>query len=94
LTTRAAKWATVQVGGGRTVSEVAGELACDWHTVNDAVTTYGGALLEADRKRLNKTTAIGLDETLIVSVVCHRTGVKQLWMNRQPIKPGTTEKLR
>ena len=47
LTTRAAKWATVQVGGGRTVSEVAGELACDWHTVNDAVTTYGGALLEA-----------------------------------------------
>ena len=41
LTTRAAKWATVQVGGGRTVSEVAAELACDWHTVNDAVTTYG-----------------------------------------------------
>jgi DNA-directed RNA polymerase subunit RPC12/RpoP len=38
LTTRAAKWATVQVGGGRTVSEVAAELACDWHTVNDAVT--------------------------------------------------------
>ena len=66
LTTRAAKWATVQVGGGRTVSEVAAELACDWHTVNDAVTTYGGALLEADRKRLNKTTAIGLDETSFI----------------------------
>ncbi len=66
LTTRAAKWATVQVGGGRTVSEVAAELACDWHTVNDAVTTYGKALLEADRKRLNKTTAIGLDETSFV----------------------------
>jgi transposase len=66
LTTRAAKWATVQVGGGRTVSEVAAELACDWHTVNDAVTTYGTALLEADRKRLNKTTAIGLDETSFV----------------------------
>ena len=45
LTTRAAKWATVQVGGGRTVSEVAAELACDWHTVNDAVCTYGEALL-------------------------------------------------
>jgi DNA-directed RNA polymerase subunit RPC12/RpoP len=59
LTTRAAKWATVQVGTGRTVKEVAGELSCDWHTVNDAVTTYGSALLEADRKRLNKTTAIG-----------------------------------
>ena len=63
LTTRAAKWATVQVGTGRTVSEVAKELDCDWHTVNDAVTTYGRALLEADHKRLNKTTAIGLDET-------------------------------
>jgi transposase len=66
LTTRAAKWATVQVGGGRTVLEVANELACDWHTVNDAVSTYGKALLEADRGRLNKTTAIGLDETSFV----------------------------
>lgn len=66
LTTRAAKWATVQVGGGRTVSEVAAELACDWHTVNDAVTTYGAALLAADRKRLNQTSAIGLDETSFV----------------------------
>ena len=56
LTTRAAKWATLQVGTGRTVKEVAGELDCDWHTVNDAVTTYGRALLEADRRRLNKTT--------------------------------------
>src|SRR6201988_5573582 len=63
LTTRAAKWATRQVGGGRTVSEVAGELACDWHTVNDAVCTYGEALLAADRKRVNKTSALGLDET-------------------------------
>lgn len=63
LTTRAAKWATVQVGEGRTISEVAAELRCDWHTVNDAVTTYGAALLKADRKRLNKTCAIGLDET-------------------------------
>jgi len=66
LTTRAAKWATRQVGGGRTVSEVAAELDCDWHTVNDAVITYGEALLEADRKRLNQTSAIGLDETSFV----------------------------
>ncbi len=48
LTTRAAKWATRQIGDGRTVKEVAAELACDWHTVNDAVSTYGEALLEAD----------------------------------------------
>ena len=68
LTTRAAKWATRQVGDGRTVKEVAAELACDWHTVNDAVCTYGAALLEADRKRLNKTTAIGLDETSFIKL--------------------------
>jgi transposase len=73
LTTRAAKWATVQVGTGRTVSEVAAELDCDWHTVNDAVTTYGAALLAADRKRLNRTVAIGLDETSFVRLAEHRT---------------------
>jgi transposase len=71
LTTRAAKWATVQVGGGRTVSEVAAELDCDWHTVNDAVTTYGSALLAADRRRLTKTRAIGLDETNFVRLDGH-----------------------
>ena len=66
LTTRAAKWATEQVGTGRTVLEVARELGCDWHTVNDAVTTYEEALIAADRKRLTKTRAIGLDETSFV----------------------------
>jgi len=73
LTTRAAKWATIQVGTGRTVKEVAGELNCDWHTVNDAVTTYGEALLEADKKRLNRTSAIGLDETSFVKLGGHHT---------------------
>ncbi|MGA8297404.1 MAG: ISL3 family transposase [Acidimicrobiales bacterium] len=73
LTTRAAKWATHQVGGGRTVSEVSKELDCDWHTVNDAVTTYGKALLAADRRRLNKTTAIGLDETSFVKLGSKQT---------------------
>ena len=73
LTTRAAKGATEQVGTGRTVKEVAGELACDWHTVNDAVTTYGKALLEADRKQLNQTTAIGLDETSFVRLSSRHT---------------------
>ena len=32
------------------------------------MTTYGAALLEADRKRLNKTTAIGLDETSFIKL--------------------------
>lgn len=73
LTTRAAKWATKQVGQGRTVSEVAKELSCDWHTVNDAVTTYGEALLTADRRRLSQTSAIGLDETSFVRAHHHHT---------------------
>jgi transposase len=73
LTTRAAKWATRQVGDGRTVKEVAAELACDWHTVSDAVNLYGEALLAADRKRLNRTSAIGLDETSFVRLAGSRT---------------------
>jgi hypothetical protein len=36
--------------------------------VNDAVTTYGTALLAADRRRLNRTSAIGLDETSFVKL--------------------------
>ncbi|MGH3733524.1 MAG: ISL3 family transposase [Acidimicrobiales bacterium] len=68
LTTRAAKWATEQVGTGRTVEEVAKDLDCDWHTINDAVITYGRALLEADKKRLNQTSALGLDETAFVKL--------------------------
>jgi transposase len=68
LTTRCAKWATKQVGKGRAVSDVAEELNCDWHTVNDAVTTYGEALLKADDKRWTTTSALGLDETSFVKL--------------------------
>lgn len=73
LTTRAAKWATKQVGGGRSVREVAMELGCDWKVVNAAVMTYGEALLSADRKRLKETAAMGLDETLFVRMGKYRT---------------------
>ena len=67
MTDRAARWATVQVGKlGRTVNEVAGELGCDWHTVNDAVVAYGEALLDADVERVGEVDALGLDETLFV----------------------------
>ena len=35
LTSRAGRWATAQVGRlGRTVSDIAWKLGCDWHTVN------------------------------------------------------------
>jgi transposase len=47
MTDRAGRWATTQVGRhGRTVNEVAGDLGCDWHTVNDAVMAYGTPLVE------------------------------------------------
>ena len=36
LTDRAGRWATYQVGHNtRSVADVANELGCDWHTVND-----------------------------------------------------------
>jgi transposase len=73
LTTRAAKWATRQVGYGRTVKEVAAELGCDWHTVNSAVTSYGAALLAADRQRVVHTSALGLDETNFVRLAGQHT---------------------
>jgi hypothetical protein len=62
MTDRAGRWATLQVGRhGRTVNEVAGELGCDWHTVNDAVIAYGTPLVE-DPARIGQVTAVGLDE--------------------------------
>ena len=65
MTDRAGRWVTVQVGReGRTVAEVARELGCDWHTVNDAVMAYGGALIDTDVDRIGDVTALGLDETL------------------------------
>lgn len=49
LTTRGARWATFQVGAhARSVSEVAKDLGCDWHPVNDAVIACGTELLDAD----------------------------------------------
>jgi transposase len=64
LTTRAARWATVQVGRhGRSVSEVADDLGCDWHTVMDAVVVYGQPLID-DPHRFGTVAAVGLDETL------------------------------
>lgn len=76
LTDRAGRWATEQVGrAGRTVSEVADELGCDWHTVNDAVMAYGTALVE-DPARIGEPTAVGLDETLFARQGTYRT---QCW---------------
>jgi transposase len=63
-TDRAGRWATVQVGRhGRSVSEVADDLGCDWHTVMDAVSLYGRPLID-DPGRIGDVTAVGLDEVL------------------------------
>ena len=63
MTDRCGRWMTEQVGrGGRPVSDVAGDLGCDWHTVNDAVLRYGEALL-ADSTRFGDVNYLGLDET-------------------------------
>lgn len=50
---------------GRTVNEVAEELGCDWHTVNDTVVAYGEALVDHS-DRFAEVTAAGLDETAFV----------------------------
>ena len=65
MTDRAGRWCTEHVGrSGRTVAEVARELRCDWHTVNDAVIAYGSALIDEDTSRIGDVDALGLDETL------------------------------
>ena len=65
LRSRAARWVTVQVGRrGRSVDEVAAELGCGWHTVNNEVGRWGEALLEADTSRVGAVEAVGVDETL------------------------------
>ena len=65
LTARAGRWATIAVGrDARPVTDVAGELGCDWHTANRAVLSWGQALLAADCDRFGAVEALGLDETL------------------------------
>src|SRR6266576_5218844 len=66
MTDRAGRWVTEQVGRyARSVNEIAGELGCDWHTVNDTVIAYGTALVD-DAGRIGPVSALGLDETLFV----------------------------
>ena len=72
VTDRAGRWMTRQVGrDGRTVTDVSSELGCDWHTVMDAVRSYGIGLVE-DPARFGDVNAFGLDETLF-----NRTGSKK-----------------
>ena len=50
------------------MNEVATELECDWHTINDTVIAYGTPLVDDDPDRIGSPTALGLDETLFVRV--------------------------
>jgi transposase len=73
MTDRAGRWATLQVGyHGRSVSEVAHDLGCDWHTIMDAVIAYGEPLVD-DPGRIGDTDALGLDETLFCKTGRYRT---------------------
>lgn len=68
LTTRAARWVTVQVGRhGRSVADVAADLGCGWHAVMDAVGAVGEQLVNHPN-RIGAVTASGLDETLFARV--------------------------
>jgi transposase len=74
MTARAGRWVTEQVGRwGRTINEVAVELGCDWHTINDTVIAYGTALVDDDPGRIGEVTALGLDETLFARIGRWRT---------------------
>ena len=76
LTTRAARWSTLQVGrNGRAVSDVARDLGCNWHTVMDAVVVIGEQLVDHP-DRIGTVTALGFDETLFARVGRFRT---QTW---------------
>ncbi len=57
---------------GRTVSAVARELGCDWHTVNKEVIRWGQALLEADEDRIGAVEAVGVDETMFLRTAPRR----------------------
>jgi transposase len=76
LTTRAARWSTLQVGRhGRAVADVARDLGCGWHAVMDAVVAVGEQLIDHP-DRIGPVNALGLDETLFARVGTFRT---QLW---------------
>ena len=67
LSDRAGRWISEQVGHcGPSVSEVAKELGCDWHTVIDALLAYGQALIDDDPTHFGLVEALGLDEVLFV----------------------------
>lgn len=69
MTSRAGRWLTEQIGRrARTVNEIAVELGCDWHTVNDTLIAYGTALVDDDPERFGSVEALGLDEVLFCRV--------------------------
>src|SRR3984957_12012253 len=51
----------------RTVNEIAIELGCDWHTINDTVVAYGTALVE-HKDRFGTVEALSFDEVLFARI--------------------------
>ncbi len=72
MTQRGGVWATIQVGRHvHSVAWAAKELGVGWHTLMDAVTLWGEALIE-DPERVGTTAAIGVDETSFLAAHRHR----------------------
>lgn len=64
ITDRSGRWACERVGRhGRSVSQVAAELGCDWHAVNRPVIAHGTALID-DAGRIGDVAVLGLDMEL------------------------------
>ncbi len=69
MTDRCGRWVTFQVGRyARSINEIADELDCDWHTINDSVIAYGTALIDDDTDRIGEVAAVGLDEVLFARI--------------------------
>jgi transposase len=88
-TDRAGRWLTRQIGQhGRSVQEIAEELGCAWHTVNDALLRYGEALID-DEQRFGDVDALGLDEVLFV----HDGPYRRLAFSTSIVNVGTGQLL-
>ena len=95
LTTRAARWATRQAGRARPVGDVAGELGCSWHRVNESVRRWGEALLAADTQRSSQRT-VGLKPEVALALPvrsvfdgAHRSGLTEANIGIRAVRTGS-----
>jgi len=79
LTTRAARWATLQVDRhGRAVADVVRDLGCGWHTVMDAVVVIGEQLIDHP-DRIGAKWLIDLLDRGPLCAYCGRSGIHRFF---------------